>query len=52
MQVLRCLQVRMEAQGKYLQSVLQKAQETLEKQNLGLPSLEATKFDSLNLKLM
>ncbi|RRT46199.1 hypothetical protein B296_00025824 [Ensete ventricosum] len=41
--VQRHLQLRIEAQGKYLQSVLEKAQETLGKQNLGSPGLEAAK---------
>lgn len=39
----RHLQLRIEAQGKYLQCVLEKAQETLGKQNLGPQSLEAAK---------
>ena len=39
----RHLQLRIEAQGKYLQSVLEKAQETLGKQNLGSAGLEAAK---------
>lgn len=39
----RHLQLRIEAQGKYLQSVLEKAQETLGKQNLGPAGLEAAK---------
>jgi len=37
------LQLRIEAQGKYLQSVLEKAQETLGRQNLGIVGLEAAK---------
>ncbi|RWV81331.1 hypothetical protein BHE74_00048740 [Ensete ventricosum] len=41
--VQRHLQLRIEAQGKYLQSVLEKAQETLGKQNLGSPGLDAAK---------
>lgn len=39
----RHLQLRIEAQGKYLQSVLEKAQETLGKQDLGPAGLEAAK---------
>lgn len=42
-QVQRHLQLRIEAQGKYLHSVLEKAQETLGYQNLGSAGLEATK---------
>lgn len=42
-QVQRHLQLRIEAQGKYLQSVLEKAQETLGRQNLGTVGLEAAK---------
>ncbi|XP_074306974.1 myb-related protein 1-like isoform X1 [Silene latifolia] len=41
--VQRRLQLRIEAQGKYLHSVLEKAQETLGKQNLGAVGLEAAK---------
>lgn len=38
------MQLRIEAQGKYLQAVLEKAQETLERQNLGSAAgLEAAK---------
>ncbi|KAE9616748.1 putative sterol 14-alpha-demethylase transcription factor MYB-HB-like family [Lupinus albus] len=37
------LQVRIESQGKYLQAVLEKAQETLGRQNLGTVGLEAAK---------
>ncbi|XP_072067116.1 myb-related protein 2 isoform X4 [Arachis hypogaea] len=37
------LEVRIEAQGKYLQAVLEKAQETLGKQDLGVVGLEAAK---------
>jgi len=37
------LQLRIEAQGKYLQSVLEKAQETLGRQNLGIVGLETAK---------
>lgn len=37
------MQLRIEAQGKYLQGVLEKAQETLERQNLGAAGLEAAK---------
>ena len=40
----RLLQLRIEAQGKYLQAVLEKAQETLGRQNLGAVGLEATKL--------
>ncbi|KAI8558739.1 hypothetical protein RHMOL_Rhmol04G0120300 [Rhododendron molle] len=43
LQVQRHLQLRIEAQGKYLQSVLEKAQETLGRQNLGTVGLEAAK---------
>ncbi|XP_020246410.1 myb-related protein 2-like [Asparagus officinalis] len=43
LEVQRHLQLRIEAQGKYLQSVLEKAQETLGKQNLGSAGLEAAK---------
>lgn len=43
LQVQRHLQLRIEAQGKYLQSVLEKAQETLGRQNLGAVGLEAAK---------
>lgn len=39
----RHLQLRIEAQGKYLQAVLEKAQETLGRQNLGAVGLEAAK---------
>ena len=42
-QVQRHLQLRIEAQGKYLQAVLEKAQETLGRQNLGIVGIEATK---------
>lgn len=42
-QLERHLQLRIEAQGKYLQSVLEKAQETLGRQNLGTVGLEAAK---------
>ncbi|EOA30788.1 hypothetical protein CARUB_v10013932mg [Capsella rubella] len=37
------LELRIEAQGKYLQSVLEKAQETLGRQNLGAAGIEAAK---------
>ncbi|XP_039114547.1 myb-related protein 2-like isoform X1 [Dioscorea cayenensis subsp. rotundata] len=40
LEVQRHLQLQIEAQGKYLQSVLEKAQETLGKQNLGSNGLE------------
>lgn len=43
MQVQRHLQLRIEAQGKYLQAVLEKAQETLGRQNFGSMGLEAAK---------
>ncbi|XP_028780152.1 myb-related protein 1-like [Neltuma alba] len=43
LEVQRHLQLRIEAQGKYLKGVLEKAQETLEKQNLGTTGLEAAK---------
>lgn len=39
----RHLQLRIEAQGKYLQSVLEKAQETLGRQNVSSAGLEAAK---------
>lgn len=42
-QVQRHLQLRIEAQGKYLQAVLEKAQETLGRQNLGAEGVEAAK---------
>ncbi|XP_010558714.1 PREDICTED: myb-related protein 2-like isoform X2 [Tarenaya hassleriana] len=42
-QLERHLQLRIEAQGKYLQAVLEKAQETLGKQNLGTAGIEAAK---------
>ncbi|KAH9611958.1 hypothetical protein KSS87_007881 [Heliosperma pusillum] len=42
--VQRRLQLRIEAQGKYLQSVLEKAQDTLGKQNIGVMGLEAAKL--------
>jgi len=38
------LQLRIEAQGKYLQSVLEKAQETLSKQNAGSVGVETAKM--------
>lgn len=38
------MQLRIEAQGKYLQAVLEKAQETLGRQNLGVVGLEAAKI--------
>lgn len=37
------MQLRIEAQGKYLQAVLEKAQDTLGRQNLGTVGLEAAK---------
>ena len=40
----RHLQLRIEAQGKYLQAVLEQAQETLGKQNLGPENLEDAKI--------
>lgn len=43
LEVQRHLQLRIEAQGKYLQGVLEKAQETLERQNLGTAGLEDAK---------
>ncbi|KAI3696882.1 hypothetical protein L6452_29477 [Arctium lappa] len=43
LEVQRHLQLHIEAQGKYLQAVLEKAQETLERQNLGTVGLEAAK---------
>jgi hypothetical protein len=42
--VQRHLQLRIEAQGKYLQAVLEQAQETLGKQNLGPANLEDAKI--------
>ncbi|KAK6126382.1 hypothetical protein DH2020_039882 [Rehmannia glutinosa] len=43
-EVQRHLQLRIEAQGKYLQTVLEKAQENLGKQNLGNIDLEVAKI--------
>ena len=43
-QVQRHLQLRIEAQGKYLQSVLEKAQETISKQNAGSVGVETAKM--------
>jgi hypothetical protein len=43
-QVQRHLQLRIEAQGKYLQSVLEKAREALAKQNAGSVGLETAKM--------
>ncbi|KAL1541387.1 myb-related protein 2-like isoform X2 [Salvia divinorum] len=43
LKVQRHLQMRIEAQGKYLQSVLEKAQESLGRQNVGTLGLEAAK---------
>ncbi|KAL1820946.1 hypothetical protein ACET3Z_015815 [Daucus carota] len=43
LQVQRHLQLRIEAQGKYLQTVVEKAQDTLGRQNLGTVGLEAAK---------
>ncbi|OIW08499.1 hypothetical protein TanjilG_03175 [Lupinus angustifolius] len=43
LEVQRHLQLRIESQGKYLQAVLEKAQETLGRQNLGIVGLEAAK---------
>jgi hypothetical protein len=43
-QVQRHLQLRIEAQGKYLQAVLEQAQETLGKQSLGPANLEDAKI--------
>lgn len=40
----RHLQLRIEAQGKYLQTVLEKAQETVGRQNLGAVDLETAKI--------
>ena len=40
----RHLLLRIEAQGKYLQAVLEQAQETLGKQNLGPANLEDAKI--------
>lgn len=48
-QVQRHLQLRIEAQGKYLQAVLEKAQETLGNQNLGALGLEAAKVQISDL---
>ncbi|XP_059647297.1 myb-related protein 2-like isoform X2 [Cornus florida] len=42
-QLERHLQLRIEAQGKYLQAVLEKAEETLGRQNLGMAGLETAK---------
>ncbi|KAI4341165.1 hypothetical protein MLD38_025923 [Melastoma candidum] len=44
LEVQRHLQLRIEAQGKDLQMVLEKAQETLGRQNLGSAGLEAAKI--------
>ncbi|KAG5043110.1 hypothetical protein JHK87_007025 [Glycine soja] len=44
LKVQRLLQLRIEAQGKYLQAVLEKAQETLGRQSLGVVGLEAAKL--------
>ncbi|CAI9760840.1 unnamed protein product [Fraxinus pennsylvanica] len=49
LEVQRHLQLRIEAQGKYLQSVLEKAQETLGRQNLGTTALEAAKIELSDL---
>ncbi|KAG6430586.1 hypothetical protein SASPL_108656 [Salvia splendens] len=49
LQVQRHLQLRIEAQGKYLQSVLEKAQETLGGQNMGTIGLEAAKVQLSDL---
>ncbi|XP_076890761.1 myb-related protein 2-like [Bidens hawaiensis] len=49
LEVQRHLQLRIEAQGKYLQSVLEKAQETLGRQNLGSVGLEAAKVQLSDL---
>uniref|UniRef100_A0A0E0KD65 HTH myb-type domain-containing protein n=1 Tax=Oryza punctata TaxID=4537 RepID=A0A0E0KD65_ORYPU len=43
-QLERHLQLRIEAQGKYLQSVLEKAQETLAKQNAGFEEIESSQM--------
>ncbi|CAN4118823.1 unnamed protein product [Withania somnifera] len=43
------LQLRIEAQGKYLQAVLEKARETLGTQNLGIIGLEAAKVQLSDL---
>ncbi|KAL4560735.1 hypothetical protein LXL04_032889 [Taraxacum kok-saghyz] len=51
LEVQRHLQLRIEAQGKYLQSVLEKAQETLGRQNLGTVGLEAAKSQLSELVL-
>lgn len=48
-QVQRHLQMRIEAQGKYLQAVLEKAQESLGKQNMGTFGLEAAKVQLSDL---
>lgn len=45
----RHLQLRIEAQGKYLQSVLEKAQETLGGQNMGTIGIEAAKVQLSDL---
>lgn len=49
MKVQRHLQLRIEAQGKYLQSVLEKAQKTLTKQSLDSGELEADKIQLCDL---
>ncbi|RWW23821.1 hypothetical protein GW17_00011914 [Ensete ventricosum] len=49
LEVQRNLQLQIEAQGKYLQSVLEKAQETLGNQNLGSPGVEDAKVQLCEL---
>eukprot|EP00249_Psilotum_nudum_P019877 c27455_g5_i1 orf=278-1693(+) len=49
LEVQRHLQLCIEAQGKYLQSILEKAQETLASQSAASTGLEATRVDLANL---
>ncbi|KAK4392066.1 Myb-related protein 2 [Sesamum angolense] len=48
LEVQRHLQLQIEAQGKYFQAVLEKAQDTLGRQNLGTMGLEAAKPTDLS----
>ncbi|KAL6507733.1 hypothetical protein OROGR_023928 [Orobanche gracilis] len=49
LEVQRYLQIRIEAQGKYLQSIIEKAQETIGGQNLGTVGVEAAKVQMSDL---
>ncbi|CAI9766381.1 unnamed protein product [Fraxinus pennsylvanica] len=49
LEVQRHLQLQIETQGKYLQSVLEKAEESLATQNLGTTGLEASKVQLSDL---